>query len=133
MKDYLFAYGTLIEKSAPRAIAATIKHLKPIGDGFIFARLYDLGEYPGAVLDGSHRYKVFGKILEIPANGRILERLDEYEGFNRERPDKSLFLRKRAIINRTHRSNLEGWIYEYNGNVGTASLIKSGHYTKVAA
>ena len=51
MKDYLFAYGTLAEDRVPLEIASAVKRLKYVGDGFIFGRLYDLGDYPGAVLE----------------------------------------------------------------------------------
>ena len=50
MKDYLFAYGTLADDTAPKEIAAAMKRLKFAGEGFVFGRLYDIGEYPGAIL-----------------------------------------------------------------------------------
>jgi gamma-glutamylcyclotransferase (GGCT)/AIG2-like uncharacterized protein YtfP len=132
MKEHLFTYGTLLDQYAPREIAAMIKKLKPAGKGYIFARLYDLGEYPGAVLDSSRRYKVFGKILELPADRRLLKQLDSYEAFNPERPAESLFLRKRATIHRTNERSLTGWVYVYNGSVDSAPIIEQGRYSKMA-
>lgn len=132
MKEYLFAYGTLIDGNTPREIAATLKQLKPVGKGYIFARLYDLGEYPGAVLDDSKHHKVFGKIFELSADRRLLERLDDYEAFDPKRPAGSLFVRKRTAINRTNQPPLTGWVYEYNREVNSSSVIKSGHYSKLS-
>jgi gamma-glutamylcyclotransferase (GGCT)/AIG2-like uncharacterized protein YtfP len=132
MKDYLFAYGTLADDT-PQEIAATMRRLKFVGEGFVSGRLYDIGAYPGAVLDDTHGDKVFGKIFELPADGSLLERLDEYEGFDSQRPTTSLFLRKRTAINRRNRPPLAGWVYEYNGDVKSASIIKTGRYSKVSA
>ena len=133
MKEYLFAYGTLVDHHVPREIADTVKQLKPAGTGYIFACLYDLGEYPGAVLDESRRHKVFGRIFELPADPRVLERLDDYEAFDPKQPAASLFVRKRTEINRSNQPPLKGWIYEYNGDLKSSSLIKSGYYSKVSA
>lgn len=132
MKDYLFVYGTLAGDRVPQEIAATVKRLKFVSEGFIFGRLYDMGEYPGAVLDDVRSDKVFGKIFELGADASVLERLDKYEGFDPERPSTSLFLRKRTAINRPNRPTLAGWVYEYNGHVKSASLIKTGRYSKVS-
>ena len=63
MKDYLFAYGTLADDTAPKEIAAAMKRLKFAGEGFVFGRLYDIGEYPGAILSERGGDKVFGKIF----------------------------------------------------------------------
>lgn len=132
MKDCLFAYGTLAEENGPREIAIAVKHLKLIGEGYIFARLYDLGEYPGAILDDSKRHKVFGKIFELPADRKLLDRLDAYEGFDPNQPEISLFVRKRAAIQRRNAAPLMSWFYEYNGDVNSSALIKSGHYSKAS-
>jgi gamma-glutamylcyclotransferase (GGCT)/AIG2-like uncharacterized protein YtfP len=131
MKQYLFAYGTLVDRHAPRALAATLKRLKPVGKGFIFARLYDLGDYPGAVLDPNGRHKVFGLIYELPRDEKALERLDAYEEFDPRHPAASLFVRKRAAINRPNQPPLTGWVCEYNRDVNSSPLIKSGHYAEV--
>src|SRR5262245_17632130 len=100
MKQYLFAYGTLADGSPPPEIATAVKQLKSLGKGYSFARVDDLREYPGAVLDDSKRHKVFGKIFQLPADSQLLTRLDEYEAFHPKRPAGSLFVRKRTAINR---------------------------------
>jgi gamma-glutamylcyclotransferase (GGCT)/AIG2-like uncharacterized protein YtfP len=109
-----------------------MKRLKFVGNGFIFGRLYDIGEYPGAVLDDSHRSKIFGKIFELGADASLLERLDRYEGFDRERATTSLFVRKQTIISRPNQPPLTGWVYEYNRNVDSAPMIKAGRYSKAS-
>jgi gamma-glutamylcyclotransferase (GGCT)/AIG2-like uncharacterized protein YtfP len=130
MKDYLFAYGTLAEIHPPQKIATTVKRLKYVGDGFIFGRLYDLGEYPGAILESESRNKVFGKIFEVPPDRTVLKRLDGYEGFDPLRPARSLFIRRRTTLSRCDQPPLTGWVYEYNGSVNSQLVIKGGHYAK---
>jgi gamma-glutamylcyclotransferase (GGCT)/AIG2-like uncharacterized protein YtfP len=133
MKNYLFVYGTLAEENAPQEIAGTIKKLKCVGEGFIFGRLYDLGEYPGAVLDTSLSNKIFGKIYELPGDSELLDRLDAYEEFDPEHPAKSLFVRRQAAITRPNKKKVKGWVYEYNGDVRSLPLIKNGSYFPIAA
>jgi len=50
MSDYLFTYGTLKHGHAPDEIASAVTKLRPVGKGFVPGVLYDLGDYPGAVL-----------------------------------------------------------------------------------
>ncbi len=133
MKDYLFAYGTLAEDCVPQEIASAVKRLKYVGDGFIFGRLYDLGDYPGAVLDAGTRHKIFGKIYELPSDSKLLNRLDTYEEFDPERPAKSLFVRKQTSINRPNKKTVKGWVYEYNKGVRRRPLIENGRYSKTSA
>jgi gamma-glutamylcyclotransferase (GGCT)/AIG2-like uncharacterized protein YtfP len=132
MKDYLFAYGTLAGNHVPQEIATAVKRLKYIGDGFIFGRLYDLGEYPGAVLEAERHDKVFGKIFEVPRDPSLLKRLDGYEGFDPYRPGQSLFIRRRTTISRLDQPPLTGWVYEYNGSVNSQPVVKDGRYAKTS-
>ena len=133
MKDYLFAYGTLAAENAPPKIAGTVKKLKCIGEGFIFGRLYNLGEYPAAVLGTSPRSKIFGKIYELPDDPRLLDRLDAYEEFDSEHPGKSLFVRRQASINRSNKQKVKGWVYDYNGDVSSLPRIRNGRKSKMAS
>ena len=132
MKHYLFAYGTLAGTHVPQEIATAVKRLKYVGDGFIFGRLYDLGEYPGAVLETERQNKIFGKIFEVPRDPSLLKRLDGYEGFNPNRPARSLFIRRRTTISRPNQPPLTGWVYEYNGSINSHPAVKDGHYVKTS-
>jgi gamma-glutamylcyclotransferase (GGCT)/AIG2-like uncharacterized protein YtfP len=132
MKDYLFVYGTLAKEIAPREIAAAVKKLKDIGQGFILGRLYDIGEYPGAVLNGGPQDKIFGKIYQLPGDPAVLDRLDKYEGFDPAHPSQSAFVRRRTSISRPNKTTLKAWVYEYNRDVSSQLGIKDGQYSKVA-
>ena len=51
MSDYLFVYGTLQPGFAPGEIAEAAVKLQAVGRGFVFGEFFELGGYPGAVLD----------------------------------------------------------------------------------
>ena len=130
MTDYLFIYGTLMPSKADDEIAHIVKRLRRIGAGYVRGRLYNLGEYPGAVIDRSANTSIHGELVELPADKTILEALDKYEEFDPSRPQKSLFVRKRTKIKLANGRNVEGWMYVYNRNPGNAPIIRGGNYSK---
>ncbi len=128
-KRYLFSYGTLLPEHAPREIAPTMRRLRRVGQGFVRGRLYNLGEYPGAVLTRSGSF-IRGLVFELPEDPKVLERLDEYEEFDRSHPQRSLFVRKRRVVSLQDGKKVVCWVYVYNGPTGTASLVPGGDYSK---
>ena len=128
MKSYLFAYGTLLPGHAPGEITASVDRLRSIGRGRIRGRLYDLGEYPGAILDAAADTAVSGVVLELPQDPAVLRSLDEYEGYDPADPDASLFVRKNCPIELFDGRELQCWVYVYNRDPGEAPLVSSGDY-----
>ena len=61
MAQYLFSYGTLQAELAPAEIAPVVRQLRPIGRASIPGILYDLGDYPGAVVGGTN-LEVWGQV-----------------------------------------------------------------------
>jgi gamma-glutamylcyclotransferase (GGCT)/AIG2-like uncharacterized protein YtfP len=130
MTDYLFIYGTLMPSEADDEIAHIVRRLRRLGAAYVRGRLYNFGEYPGAVIDHSANTLVRGELVELPADKGILDALDKYEEFNPSKPQKSLFVRKKAKIKLASGRTVEGWIYVYNRNPGNAPLIRGGNYSK---
>jgi gamma-glutamylcyclotransferase (GGCT)/AIG2-like uncharacterized protein YtfP len=126
---FLFSYGTLQPRHAPAEIAATVRRLRRVGKGSVRGRLYDLGEYPGAVLSRNGPL-VVGQVFELPDDPEILSRLDEYEGFDPARPKGSLFLRKRCLVKLQNGKKLLCWMYTYNRAPGAAPAVGNGDYSK---
>lgn len=133
MSEYLFVYGTLISEYAPPEIEETVKKLKYIGDGFVYGRLYDLGEYPGAILGNSAKTKIFGRIYQLPTDTDVLQKLDEYEEFYPHRLHKNLFVRKKTTVFLDEGKKIKAWIYEYNQEIDSTQVIESGNYSELAA
>jgi gamma-glutamylcyclotransferase (GGCT)/AIG2-like uncharacterized protein YtfP len=130
MSRYLFLYGTLLPDHAPDEVARAVKKLEPVGEGFISGRLYDLGEYPGAVLDPDSRLKVFGVVFQLPNDAHLLPTFDSYEEFQPKSPRKSLFVRKRRPVTLADGSIVNSWVYEYNRDPKRAPLVRSGRYAQ---
>ncbi|MGA2887297.1 MAG: gamma-glutamylcyclotransferase family protein [Terracidiphilus sp.] len=130
MGSYLFTYGTLRPGHAPDEIAPAVEKLRLAGRGFVHGILYDLGDYPGAVLDPSCKQKIFGTVFRLPEDETILRRLDEYEGFDPSAPDSSLFIRTLQTVVLSKERTRECWTYVYNGKLESARILATGRYRK---
>jgi gamma-glutamylcyclotransferase (GGCT)/AIG2-like uncharacterized protein YtfP len=113
MPDLLFIYGTLHPDRAPHEIAAAARSLKPIGPATIQARLYNLGEYPGAILDDTAP-PIPGELFTVP-DAATLSALDAYEDYRPNDPANSLFLRTKTTATLPDGSHSPCWVYVYNG------------------
>ena len=132
MNEFLFLYGTLLPELAPPALLRHLKRLSRVGRACVRGRLYDLGEFPGAVLDPSSDSWILGEIFRIPDDS-ILELLDAYEQFDAAKPEQSLFIRATAAAATTDGAVLDCWIYVYNREPGNAPLLPDGDYSQYAA
>jgi gamma-glutamylcyclotransferase (GGCT)/AIG2-like uncharacterized protein YtfP len=130
LSQHLFIYGTLLPGEAPEEIASIVKRLRRLGSARVRGRLYDFGEFPGAVLDPSSRTMVYGELVALPSDEGLLEALDRYEEFDSSDPKRSLFIRKKAKIWMANGSSREGWIYVYNRHPGRAKLVRGGDYLR---
>jgi len=85
-----------------------------ITKGFIYAKKYDLGEYPGVKLDLNKKHITKGELYNIHSNfEHVISELDYYEGFNELNYTESLFVRKEVVV-QTDNENYKAWVYEYN-------------------
>lgn len=125
--SHLFVYGTLLPGLAPPLIREVVDRLEVVGAATLGGRLYNLGSYPGCVLDQTCGSRVHGIILAIPDES-ILQRLDWYEGFVANDAQGSLFLRVSARAALVDGSSLDVWVYVYNREVKDARLIEDGRY-----
>jgi gamma-glutamylcyclotransferase (GGCT)/AIG2-like uncharacterized protein YtfP len=71
---HLFAYGTLLDRERSPA-RELLQDCERVGEATVHGSLYDAGDYPALVLDGTE--PVPGVIWRCPAE--ILPRLDRYE------------------------------------------------------
>jgi gamma-glutamylcyclotransferase (GGCT)/AIG2-like uncharacterized protein YtfP len=118
MPALLFVYGTLHPARAPREIAAAARRLKSIGPATIRGTLYNLGEYPGVVLDATGP-PIPGELFTVP-DATTLAALDAYEDFRPGDPPGSLFLRVETTATKPDGSLVTCLIYAYNGPVPNA-------------
>ena len=130
MSAYLFVYGTLLLAHAPAETAHAVSKLRPIGEGFVNGVLYDLGEYPGAVLDPDSNSRIAGTVFQLPDDPNVLHTLDAYEEFDPNAPGSSLFIRVSHPVALESGGTLQCWVYVYNRNPGSAPIFSGGIYNK---
>ncbi len=114
MDALIFLYGTLRTGCAPREIAQAAVRLVSVGTATIRARAYDLGAYPGALLDDTATLR--GEVFRVP-DGVTLAELDSYEDFRAHDLTGSLFLRVEAVAAMDDGTAVPCWVYVYNGDL----------------
>jgi gamma-glutamylcyclotransferase (GGCT)/AIG2-like uncharacterized protein YtfP len=133
MKEYLFVYGSLRSPShLPPQIAPVVSRFHRLGEAQVNGRLYDFGQYCGAVLDNSGNSVIHGELIELP-DGNLLQILDRYEEIDQSDVDNSLFARQRTTVRLADGSIHNAWIYVYNKPTSDAPLIECGDYLQFKA
>lgn len=95
-------------------------------------KLFDLGPFPAFVLSSNNEGAkngnlIKGEIYKIEDPEVLFETLDLIEGYNHQHPERSLFIRKKAIA-KTEIGEQEVWVYIYNQPLNGSRLIESGDY-----
>ena len=120
-KHLVFVYGTLRRGSA-RAMSIRFPNSNFIADAKVSGSLYDLGAYPGLLLNEPNSL-VIGEVYEV--DDEILNQLDEFEA-------ASYYLRKQVEISLGNRKRA-CWIYEPNPEFYSLwTLITSGDWIEYA-
>jgi gamma-glutamylcyclotransferase (GGCT)/AIG2-like uncharacterized protein YtfP len=110
--ERVFLYGTLRPGHAPREIADAVSRLRRVGAGTIRGRYFNLGAYPGVVLDDAAA-EVRGEVYAVP-DAETLAQMDAYEGYYAGDAAGSLFLRVKAMVAMDDGASEACWIYVYN-------------------
>ncbi len=125
--EHVFVYGSLKR-------GESLYLLEPLGDLRLEvvpakvqpAVLYDLGPFPGIVLE-SNGGVVMGEVHRFHQLTAVLEILDEIEEYYGEGDPHNLYRRvehEAELLNET--GLVTCWLYEYVGPMEGASLIESG-------
>ncbi|MFI5160948.1 MAG: gamma-glutamylcyclotransferase [Sphingobacteriales bacterium] len=128
MNNKLFVYGTLLDDDNKYGI-----YLRDNSKFFASANLegilYDIGEYPGAILRPGGADSIHGIILEMDDPSTILALLDMYEGFGEDQPQPNEFIRVLTEAN-TDKGPVNCWLYTYNLPAEGLLPIENGKYIK---
>lgn len=122
----LFVYGTLRKDLEHPVFHYIGKYFHFVSYGKVKGRLYDLGDYPGAVPADKDQY-IIGEIFAINEADEFdyaIGQLDDYEGIN-PAEGASLYRRETTTIY-TENGTAEAWVYWYNGVVAGMPVITSG-------
>ncbi len=124
----LFVYGTLMRTSGLPLARKLVNQSIFLGLGWISARLYSLGSYPGAVRSKEPRDKVYGEAVRLLSPAMSLAWLDRYEGCLQGGLEPQAY--ERVILPVTLKSGgqLNAWVYVYNLPVSGARRLPDGRF-----
>jgi gamma-glutamylcyclotransferase (GGCT)/AIG2-like uncharacterized protein YtfP len=126
MIDKLFIYGSLLESD--NEFGRYLKqHATIYKRGNFKGKLYDVGEYPGAVHLPDTDHKVHGIIIKLEDVDQTLKYIDDYEGFGYDQLQPNLFIRKLLTV-QAENKNVKCWVYLYNHPTAHFKQILSGDY-----
>src|SRR5438445_412716 len=129
--ELLFVYGTLRPECAPASVAPLVSRMSILSPATIRGRMYDIGSYPGVVLNDSAAL-IHGVVL-TGATQELLALLDAYEGCDPHDTGNALYRRQRCRVTLPDGQSLDAWIYVYNRDVSDSRLIPSGRYDPAMA
>jgi len=125
-KQFLFVYGTLLQPGNEFADYLN-KHCKFINRGKVNGRLYDIGEYPGAVVDSADERFIHGGIFMMDEPEAILKVIDDYEGIGELYDHPQEYTRELVDILTVNGAE-NCWMYLYNLPVSKYRQIIGGNY-----
>lgn len=123
----LFIYGTLLNHNNDFAVYLK-EHSHFFANGKVKGKLYDIGEYPGAILDDGDEY-IYGVILLINDPEVVFLEIDDYEGYGDEQPEPNEFIRISAEV-KTAAEMVNCYLYVYNLPIDGLQKIEGGRYLK---
>lgn len=123
----LFVYGTLRKGFRAHAL---LQRFRPrlLGAGHVQGRLYNLGEYPGAVETGRNADRVRGEVYWLPRAKVAFRVLDSFEGFDPARPATNEYERKETTVMIAGGDRMRAWIYWLSRAPASRRQILSGDY-----
>ena len=127
-QEYLFVYGTLRNGVSLPINQQIAKDIEWVGASQIKGRLYDIGEYPGALPAEKSNSLIKGEILRIKKPRKVLKLLDEYEGYNSKNVKTSEYYRKKEIVELEDGNKVQAWVYWYNFPVENKPRIRNRDY-----
>jgi gamma-glutamylcyclotransferase (GGCT)/AIG2-like uncharacterized protein YtfP len=126
----LFVYGSLLSGTGQRPVDRVLgERAEDRGPGFIRARLYDLGEYPGAVPSAEPGDRVLGRLFRLRVPAPALARLDRYERYDARCEPASEFLRREVEVRLSgYGPPVAAWVYYYNKPVSHRRRVRPGDW-----
>ena len=125
--ELLFVYGTLRPGVEHELQELLRQHARLVGNATFRGRLYDLGEYPGAVESSDDQDVVTGNVYRILNGALVWPTLDAYEEYFPADRDAE-FVRKQMPIQFRDSERAVAWIYAYNRDTANLKRILSGDY-----
>ncbi|TLS77087.1 gamma-glutamylcyclotransferase [Mariprofundus erugo] len=125
--EYIFVYGTLRKALATPMHDLLARHCHYVGEGAMTGRLYDLGDYPGAIESAHRDERVYGELYRL-ADPQLLALLDDYEGCTPAHAEPREYVRKAIPVILHEAPPVTAWVYLFNRDVAGLLRIGSGDY-----
>lgn len=94
-----------------------------VGKAYFVGKIYNIHDYPGAILSTNASERVYGSIYKITNKANVFEVLDRYEGV-----EEHLFKRITVNAHLSSGDTLKTWVYIYNRSIADKKRIYSGDY-----
>lgn len=124
--DAFAVYGLLRKGASGFAQFGLERAFRPLGPCRIPGLIYDLGGYPGLV-DGEGA--VIGELFEV-ADPSVIARLDTFEDYYPQAPDRSRYLRRQITL---LTPACKAWVYLWNLPVTGFARVESGDWLEWVA
>jgi gamma-glutamylcyclotransferase (GGCT)/AIG2-like uncharacterized protein YtfP len=126
--DCLFVYGTLMPGSDHPMALRLVAESASLGAATMSGRLYDLGDYPGAVSSSNLLDRVYGILVRLSDPATSLRWLDAYEGCGEDDAEPHAYQRVIASACLASGQETDAWIYYYRWPLGDARHLGNGRY-----
>ena len=100
-----------------------------IGMATYQGQMYQVADYPGIIPSEDTKDQVVGELYLLSNTIKLLNVLDEYEEFNSDKPESSLFVREHVKVSLKGKE-IETYAYLYNKKIDPKTRISSGDYVK---
>lgn len=122
---HIVFYGTLRAGYKAHARLRLATALVYVGRCALRGALYDLGRYPGFVPGAG---TVAAELYRI-RDRAVLARLDAFEGYDAERPERSRYVRATVSVPRAFSGRsvrVPAWVYVFNGATAGRRVVPGG-------
>lgn len=127
--EFLFVYGTL--QDPQNQVAQFLQsNAEFYAEGYFHGKLFDLGDYPGAIESKNPEDKVFGSIFKVRNPDAVFVAIDEYEETGDKFPSPNEFIRKKIDVFVSNGEMIPSYVYLYNWPVEHYKRIVSGKYIR---
>lgn len=133
MSPHLFVYGTLRRDTRHDMYRVLARDADFVGDATINGRLYDLGEYPGAVRTADETSRIKGEVYRLRDPNTTLPVLDDYEGCGPNDTPPFEFERELVTASLEMGEELRTWVYWYRGKLDKKRRIVDGDFLRYAS
>ncbi|MBO6824567.1 MAG: gamma-glutamylcyclotransferase [Sneathiella sp.] len=131
--ELMFVYGTLRKDTASPMKPVLDQYCELLGTASMRGKLYDLGRYPGLVINEEGAGPVSGQLFRLKDVQKVLREFDYYEECSDDFPEPHLYVREKVqVIKADGRAHM-AWVYIYNRPTAGHIHIQGGDYIEYLA